>query len=1704
MNLRILARISTLVVSCFVSTMVSAQTPAALSCVDDFENGLNASQWTTISDGSVQIHPSWTDSYSGNAALTYLFTHESVATTRPINTLGGARISFAIDIRQVVAGPRVVFEYSADNGQSWTTITSFDYNGTWVNPWTNVDMDAPAGARSAATLFRWRQADSAGQQAGAWSLDRVRITTSANSGPSIVLAPHDRVTYPGSIVTLQSFAVGSGLLSYQWRKDGVPISGASDPNLIIYNAQTNQAGAYSVVVSNQFWAITSSVAQVSFTTFGFRPRVLAGPGSDYGQDLFVGQPSVADSGAFAQVNQVSGLPSAEELATYDVVVVTELGDNWWDSPFGDLLADYVDDGGGVVESLYAYSAAYGPLLDFGRLSSGGYLPLTMARVADVPSPQLTMVTDQPSHPIMNGVGTVTSGDGGNWGPTTAVTTGSTRISHWSSGVPMIATKTNHAGRVAGFNGWFGGTPTRLVDNMIFWAAKTPAPEPNIVQQPSTLFATPGKLSTFTAYVAGAAPMGFQWMRNGTVISGALDSAYVIPNPQLGDDATYSYVATNAFGTVTSGTAVLTVETAPQIIAQPQAATITGGNTASMSVAATGTPLAYQWRKNGSALLNETGASLSIANAGISDDADYSVVIKNDVGSVTSSSVHLTVLGPPQFLSQPVSQTTTTGGAVSFSCAVDNGGTLPAVSSGELQLWLDASADVMTDADGFVYAWMDSSPNHANAIQSDVNLQPLLTTSQELNGRRAIHFDNYFAVKSTLHCPTDVGIDNACTIFTVSSSESTAGFQGLFLGEGNGPSVYIGDGQFIDNSYGEQGFSGLNIPSNSWQILTTRCDTNTTTIDFFETTATSSTNTTASTPTSGIAMHTTSYTIGGFSGYIAEEIVYRGKLSDADRAKIDDYLKQKYFGACTASGVTYQWRLNGINIDAATNCSLPLTSVSSSQAGTYTVVVGNAHGTATSVGAVLTVNGPGAPAITSGPQSQSTHFGDSVSLSVSASGNAPLHYQWTKDGGVLNGATDSQLTIDNFSADDGGNYAVTVGNNAGTVSSSPAAVGVPPSIIVQPQGVVVTEGQPFQMAVQATGTPLSYQWYTSGWTALYSPIRRDTSAVLAREHCTTSMQGRYSDVGNYFVVVSNAYGCVTSSVVNVTIATQPAIYQQPEAAAVREGDWVEFGTFCGGSALNAQWYHNGNSIPGANDWSSFYIGYTKLSDAGTYYLVVSNSVGKATSKKVTLTVSPTPPRITITSPSKNLTVSDTSVHVYGTCNPMNAWEVDISVNNGPRRQVVQGEVSSWDAGYVDLNLGANKIVATLVWYFGDYEFSVTNTVICAPTATLQGGIIGSGTVTPNLFGQTLTGGKTYHMTAVPAANSVFVGWSSTNGAAIISTNPSLTFVMSQNTYLRAIFEPDPFLPIAGNFNGLFSDTTVSPQSAGSVTLKLVKKGAYSGTLKRAGATYPISGKFDLSGNASSTVSALGGAVNMQLDFNKGTVTGSVQTGGWNSSLRAVRAPYTTLNHSPWSGKYTMVLPATAPIASANGFAIINHLPTGTINLTPPSTLADGVAVSQSVGVCANGEWPVYIPINGGNGVLFGWLNFSNAPSTTLGGNLSWLRTASLGADMTVNASRYVPGAANFGLSKSTISASCEGGALKNCVSNVVSLAKNPVAVQSPNTNNLAITVTPANGYFSGNFVYGGALKKIKGVLLQQQTNGAGLFLDAPQNGAVSLK
>ena len=266
----------------------------------------------------------------------------------------------------------------------------------------------------------------------------------------------------------------------------------------------------------------------------------------------------------------------------------------------------------------------------------------------------------------------------------------------------------------------------------------------------------------------------------------------------------------------------------------------------------------------------------------------------------------------------------------------------------------------------------------------------------------------------------------------------------------------------------------------------------------------------------------------------------------------------------------------------------------------------------------------APSITSQPANQTVTAGQTAAFSVTASGTAPLTYQWRKNGVNISGATASSYTTPaTATTDSGSTFSVIVTNSAGSATSNNATLTVnaattAPSITSQPASQTVTAGQTASFSVAANGTaPMSYQWRKNG---------TNISGATASSYTTPATTS--TDNGTAFsVIITNSAGSATSNNAMLTVNAAnvaPSITTQPGNQTVNAGQTATFSVLATGSGtLSYQWSRNGTNITGANA-SSYTTPATTTADSGsTFSVVVSNSAGSATSNNATLTVNSAP-------------------------------------------------------------------------------------------------------------------------------------------------------------------------------------------------------------------------------------------------------------------------------------------------------------------------------------------------------------------------------------------------------------------------------------------------------------------------------------------------
>jgi hypothetical protein len=203
-------------------------------------------------------------------------------------------------------------------------------------------------------------------------------------------------------------------------------------------------------------------------------------------------------------------------------------------------------------------------------------------------------------------------------------------------------------------------------------------------------------------------------------------------------------------------------------------------------------------------------------------------------------------------------------------------------------------------------------------------------------------------------------------------------------------------------------------------------------------------------------------------------------------------------------------------------------------------------------------------------------------------------------------------------------------------------------------------------------------------------------------------------------------------------------------------------------------------------------------------------------------------------------------------------------------------------------------------------------------------------------------------------------------------------------------------VSGTFMGLFYDTNdVIPSSSGYVSLTLTNDGTFNLGLVSVGATNWVIGQFSIS-NSTASVAVTNYGLNLTIDTDGGTIAGSVTntTAHWNAELQTYLAAIPAV--AP--GTYIVTLPGCDSFTQGPvGYSVFNVGISSNGVATLAGSLADNTPVNQVALLSTTGYCPVYIPLypNGTNGLLMGWICFTNDPaydSLTDNSSLTWFNAA----------------------------------------------------------------------------------------------------------------
>ncbi len=471
------------------------------------------------------------------------------------------------------------------------------------------------------------------------------------TAPALTTHPAAQTVNVGATATFSAAASGTPAPTYQWRKDGTNLAGATAASLTLTNVQTANAGTYTVVAANSAGNATSNGALLTVSSPAVAPSITSQPAA---QTVLAGAAVTFSAAA-------SGTPAPAFQWRKD-------GTNLAGATAASLTLPSVLTPDAGTYTLVATNSA-------GVATSNG-----AALIVNVPSSLPTIFLQPAGQNVLVGASvSFAAGAFGTPAPTfqwrkngadlpgaTAVTLTLTNVQLADAGTYLLVAS-NSAGSAA----------TNGASLTVAMATAAPVITAHPISQ--NVFA--GQTVTFTVLADGNPAPTFQWRRNEVDLAGGTNSTLTLNNVPSALAGTYTAVATNSVGAATSRGATLTVAPPPAtpiVTTPPTGQTVPAGQPVTFTAGVAGTPTpTLQWRRNGADLPGATNASLTIASVQAADAGTYTVVAANSSGTVTSAGavLALAVVAPidPGRLVNLSIRTTLAGGDDAFTVGTVIGG-----------------------------------------------------------------------------------------------------------------------------------------------------------------------------------------------------------------------------------------------------------------------------------------------------------------------------------------------------------------------------------------------------------------------------------------------------------------------------------------------------------------------------------------------------------------------------------------------------------------------------------------------------------------------------------------------------------------------------------------------------------------------------------------------------------------------------------------------------------------------------------------------------------------------------------------------------------------------------------------------------------------------------------------------------------------------
>jgi|GEM_PF-1039523 len=689
----------------------------------------------------------------------------------------------------------------------------------------------------------------------------------------------------------------------------------------------------------------------------------------------------------------------------------------------------------------------------------------------------------------------------------------------------------------------------------------------------------GQSAGFVLSASGTG-LNYQWKRNGidlvddAIINGSATNSLSIDPVVSANAGVYTCEIIGTCNTINSNPVNLTIDENIVITTHPSNLTACPTDNATFNIVATGTNLTYQWQKNGINIGGETNTGLSLAAVTAFDDGVYRCIVTGNCGVLNSNGATLTVNDDIIIATHPADEEICEGDNATFS--------INATGSSLTYQWKYNGINIV---DGGSISGATTNTLNINAVTlanaGSYTCELTGTCGSQNSNPASLVVDETIVISSNPQNKTGCPGDNI--LFSVAATGTNLTYQwekdgAIIIGETNA-------GLLLNNiATGDAAVYRCVISGDCGTLNSTG--------------ATLSVNTDIS-----------------ITQQPANDEICEGSNTS-------------FVVVATGTGVTYQWKLNGVNladggaISGSTTSNLDINPAVLADAGVYTCEISGSCGTLSTTPANLVVDEN--INISAHPQNVTACPTDNANFSVAVIGTN-LTYQWQKDGVNLGGETNTNLTLAAVTDANEGMYQCVITGDCGVVTSNGANLVVDEAVSITTQPIAnqgICEGDNLNLTIVSTGTGLTYQWQKDGVNLINGgSISGATSDNLIISGVVVS------DDGIYTCIVSGTCGSETSNLSDITVYPITAVTQHPVLYTVVEGGNADFSVVAEGNNLTYQWQKDGvdlvdgGVISGATTSILSLTGVAEANE-GAYRCVVNGTCNISNSNPANLIVNPT--------------------------------------------------------------------------------------------------------------------------------------------------------------------------------------------------------------------------------------------------------------------------------------------------------------------------------------------------------------------------------------------------------------------------------------------------------------------------------------------------